>query len=620
MRRHLTVRLATAALGTAGSVLLLGGAVLLLADPAVADQLTPSALAGTWELKTTVVSFASASTATPPDTPGGTSINPNMPGVGHQGAITVAFIPRCSGSSCTLDIAPAAADAGSFSQGGYNAAGFDLPSPGAGPAIGAGDALLFPGFGGFCGPCHGFPDPFEYSITATVQQSVVAGGTEHVATLRGSEFLIVLGQDCQQRQHARVDFTATNISVTGAQPTGSMTPAATPPAAPQPATHQAPTHRTLAAQLNRRSALAAALATPARVFGSPVRDLVNIAIVLAAMLFITFPANLFNKTFQENYDDIASFWRRVLGPFGRGLRHWKEAPSDLRRRAGYGATVVVGAMLGMELNPATGFNLASFTNFLATMVTIVATTMLGFAVAVWFRRRRSIETKAEVHGLPGGLLIAAACVALSRGAHFRPGYLYGVVAAVGFAAALGKRENGQLVAWSHVWSFSVAIVAWLLWIPVDHAAAQSGSSLALVGLDDVLGSLFVGALVGGTIQLIPLSFMPGRALAEWHRGAWFAVFGVTLFTLVAAILDPGSTSVHPGQAAIATAVILLAGFGGGSVLFAAYWWRKRARATASETIVLEPAPAEIVLPDQRAAPKPTPSRKKAAAVRKNDDS
>src|SRR5579884_2207192 len=289
MRRLLTVRLATAALAAVGTVL------LLASSAAAAGNLPPSALAGTWQLNTTVVSFASSTTFAPPDTPGGTSINPRMPGVGHRGTITVTFTPRCnaSGSTCTLDITPAAADAGSFSEGGYNADGFDLPSPGAGPTIGAGDALLFPGFGGFGGPCSGLPDPFEYSITATVEQSVVAGGAEHVATLRGSEFLIVLGPGCQQRQHARVDFTGTNITVTGAQPTGSTTPAATPPAASRPAAHHTPAHRGLAAQLNRRSALAAALATPARVFGSPGRDLANIAIALGAMLFITFPANLF---------------------------------------------------------------------------------------------------------------------------------------------------------------------------------------------------------------------------------------------------------------------------------------------------------------------------------------
>ncbi|MBV9292015.1 MAG: hypothetical protein JO222_06160, partial [Frankiales bacterium] len=554
MQRRSAARLGATGLACAGTV-------LVLAAPAAAAHLGPGALAGTWKIDVTVVSFSPSNAGDPPDTPGGTSVNPLMPKVGHQGTITVTFTPRCTGRACTLDIAPAPGSAGSFSHGDFSATGFALPGPGQSPKIGPGDALQFPGFGGFGGPCKGFTPPFEYSITATVQNSVSAGGAEHVATLRGSEFLIVLGRDCKQIQHARVDFTATNLTLAAlTQP--SAAPATSQPPTPVSASHHHAAAATgLPATLNRRSALTAALDTPARVLGSPLRDLANIAIALGVMLFITFPANLFNKTFEENYDDIAAFWRRRLGPVGMAAGRWKETPSDVRRRLGYAATVVIGAVLGMELNPATGADLASLTNFLATMATIVASTMLGFGVSVWFRRRRGIATRAQVHGLPGGLLVAAICVALSRGAHFRPGYLYGVVAGVSFAAALGKRENGQLVALSHVVSFAVAIAAWLIWIPVNHAASHPGSSLALVGIDDVLGALFVGALVGGTIQLIPLSFMPGRALAAWHRGVWSAVFVVTLFTLVAAVLNPGQSNVHPGEASIITAVILLAGFG-----------------------------------------------------------
>lgn len=599
MRRQSMARFVTTGLTVAGTV-------ALFAAPAAAADLPPSALAGTWQLDVTVVSFVPSTSLTPPDTPGGTSINPLMPAVGSRGTISVTFAPRCAGSACTLDMTPAAASRGSFNQTGYSPVGFDLPGPGEGPKIGPGDALLFPGFSGFGGPCHGFTQPFEYSITASVGTTVSAGGAEHVATMRGSEFLIVRGADCRTTQHARVDFTGTNVTFAApAQP--ATTPAATPSAATQH--HPAAKGHSLAAQLNRRSALAAALATPARVFGSPVRDLVNVAIALAAMLFITFPANLFNKTFQENYDDIVAFWHRVLGPVGGALDKWKQAPSELRRRLGYATTVVVGAALGMELNPATGLDLASLTNFLATMATIVLSTLLGFAVAVWFRRRRGLATEAQVHGLPGGLLVAAACVALSRGAHFRPGYLYGVVAAVSFAAALGKRENGQLVALSHAVSFAVAIIAWLLWIPVNDAAAHHGSSLALVGLDDVLGALFVGVLVGGTIQLIPLSFMPGRALASWHRGVWTALFGVTLFTLLAAMLNPAGSSVHPGQASVATAAILLAGFGGGSVAFATYWARKPAKVVVLPSADDAEVEAEVAVgvPDQREPVKAAPA-------------
>ncbi|MBV9096439.1 MAG: hypothetical protein JO079_00150, partial [Frankiaceae bacterium] len=136
--------------------------------------------------------------------------------------------------------------------------------------------------------------------------------------------------------------------------------------------------------------------------------------------------------------------------------------------------------------------------------------------------------------------------------------------------------------------------------------------------------LFVAVLVGGTIQLIPLSFMPGRALARWHRGVWSALFGVTLFTLVAAMLNPGQSNVHPGRSSIVTAILLLVGFGGGSVLFAAYWARKPARHAAGEeaaVTAVEEAPAVVVLPAEAPAAADVPVqrrlRKTAAAPRKS---
>jgi hypothetical protein len=160
------------------------------------------------------------------------------------------------------------------------------------------------------------------------------------------------------------------------------------------------------------------------------------------------------------------------------------------------------------------------------------------------------------------------------------------------------------------------VFAWLLWVPVNHAAAHPGSSLAIVGLDDVLGALFVGGLVGGTISLIPLSFMPGHALAAWHKGAWSATFGITLFGLLAAMLNPRSTNVHPGHAPVVTAILLLGAFGGGSAVFAAYWTRKRARGPRppEPEAPAPPAPATDGA-DVPADPPPVPRQRRPRTTR-----
>lgn len=75
------------------------------------------------------------------------------------------------------------------------------------------------------------------------------------------------------------------------------------------------------------STFSSALATPAQAFGSPVHTLVGAAITLGVILFITFPAQLFNRTFEENYDEIRDLTLRRL----RWLRRFRR---EAEREAG----------------------------------------------------------------------------------------------------------------------------------------------------------------------------------------------------------------------------------------------------------------------------------------------
>jgi hypothetical protein len=84
----------------------------------------------------------------------------------------------------------------------------------------------------------------------------------------------------------------------------------------------------------------------------------------------------------------------------------------------------------------------------------------------------------------------------------------------------------------------------------------------VVLLADLLGSVFVGGLVGNVIGLMPLRFLPGGTLIQWNRGAWAATFGIAVFGLIEVELRPQSASAHPGSAPVVTAVVLFVFFGG----------------------------------------------------------
>ncbi|HTC71200.1 MAG TPA: FGLLP motif-containing membrane protein, partial [Acidothermaceae bacterium] len=379
-----------------------------------------------------------------------------------------------------------------------------------------------------------------------------------------------------------------------------------------------------------------ALPTPAEAFSSPGRIVASAAISIAALLFITFPANLFNKTFEENYDVIAAWWEPRLRRFRRkppSSRPDAEGPAttassepavatepaagpesaagpepaaatepaaaaETDDRWTFGIVVVAGAILGGLLNPKFGANSASVNSFIATLLSVIVGTVVGTVVGFAYRRRKKYDVTRHFEALPAGLAIAALCVILSRVSDFQPGYLYGVVCGVAFAGTLKKNESGHLVALGHLATIGIAVIAWFVWVPVNHAAQHHTGVFPLVILDDLLASLFVGGLVGSVINLIPVRFMPGHTLASWHRGAWMAVFGVAAFGMTLIVVFPSRHN-HAGHAPLITIIVLFVLFGGGSLVFREYFSRREKRLELAKTAG---ATAAISIPEAGAVP------------------
>jgi hypothetical protein len=360
-----------------------------------------------------------------------------------------------------------------------------------------------------------------------------------------------------------------------------------------------------------------ALPTPSEAFSSPGRIVASAAISIAALLFITFPANLFNKTFEENYDVIVAWWEPRLRRFRRKPSNTNadaegQAADGTAPAAGTAETnndrvkfwlvVVAGAMFGGLLNPKFGANSASVNSFVATLLSVIVGTAVGTAVGFLYRRRKKYDVTRHFEALPAGLAIAALCVVLSRISDFQPGYLYGVVCGVAFAGTLAKNESGHLVALGHLATIAVAVLAWFVWVPVNHAALHLPGVFPLVILDDLLASLFVGGLVGSVINLIPVRFMPGHTLASWHRGAWMAVFGVAAFGMTEIVLFPSRHN-HAGHAPIITIIVLFVVFGGGSLLFRDYFARRDKRLELAKSAgATAPAAAPVPIPAPRDEP------------------
>jgi hypothetical protein len=225
------------------------------------------------------------------------------------------------------------------------------------------------------------------------------------------------------------------------------------------------------------STFSSALATPAQAFGSPVHTLVGAAITLGVILFITFPAQLFNRTFEENYDKIRDLTLRRLRWLRRFHRDAEREAGGLINVGAFAAVVLVGSALGSLNDRGFGLNLRSAATYLAVVLSILVGVAVGGAVGTVYRRLRHHPVEARPHALPAGLAVAAICVLISRLSSFEPGYLYGVIAGLAFQGTLPKHEQGHTVAIAAIAGLSIAVVAWLLWIPVGRAAAAHGAPL-----------------------------------------------------------------------------------------------------------------------------------------------
>jgi hypothetical protein len=388
--------------------------------------------------------------------------------------------------------------------------------------------------------------------------------------------------------------------------------------------------------------IAATLGTPGEIFHSIGNDLINALITILIILFIAFPANIFNQTLSENYDEIQLMKenarrkvRSTLGlpatastaptpnaatPLlesgpnpasaavagdasiataategdvspvssanaaveGSSTPEIAKTPDDTTEempgratRPWFLATLAVGGLFGGLLDPHFGANAHSFESFLSTMVAFAVGAIVSWFVAKTFRSRLKYPTDTYLKALPLGLAVAFGCVVVSRLTHFEPGYLYGVVISISFVASMKDRHNAHLIVISTLSTLSVALLAWFLWIPVNHVALEAGGNFIETILDDVLASMFIGGLIGSVIGLLPLEGLPGGSLVKWRRDVWAGVIFLAIFLLISVELRPSSGPTHPGGAPVFTAIVLFLAFGGLSFGTRSYFQQRK---------------------------------------------
>ena len=294
--------------------------------------------------------------------------------------------------------------------------------------------------------------------------------------------------------------------------------------------------------------------------------LVNALVTALLMLLITFPSELFNNTLEKHYDE-------VRGWFGRhGPRPEPAERTRGQRVARFAAYTAAAAVLYALLDRDAAFDGRTARLWFGLVVGIVTVTATFSAASLLYHRKRGIAGVVNV--LPGTLVVAVACVVISRVTKFEPGYMYGIVGGFAFARSLPERDEGRAATLSAAWVLAAALVAWLLWLPVN-AAAEDGDAGLLLGLaDTTLSAIAVGGVQGLVIGLLPLRSLQGHTIARWDRRVWAAAYAVVLFVFVHLLLHPSSGFGSDAHPAFLTWLGLFVGFGVVSVAFWGYFARR----------------------------------------------
>ena len=308
-----------------------------------------------------------------------------------------------------------------------------------------------------------------------------------------------------------------------------------------------------------RAAFVRALPSVADVSWAPRVVAVNAIAVLAFIFLVGFPAEPFDEALEAWSDH-----RRRRAAAAPPRRRW--VPSVPAIVASHPIVIVplalvAGVVSAAAAPDADGDDTTVRMAIALSVATIVVIALLDLPGALHGWRR---GTRLVAHPRAAGLLLAIVLAGVGHAAGFQPSYVYGLVAGLGLATVIpvdaGHAGRSALV--GALLALSVALVAWLVWTPVDHAADRASAGGAVLAVDAVLAALVVAGLSTVVFGFLPVRFMPGLTVFRWSRWAWAATWGGAMFVTLMVLGDTASdedfVDYQPAAARNTTAALFVA--------------------------------------------------------------
>jgi hypothetical protein len=341
----------------------------------------------------------------------------------------------------------------------------------------------------------------------------------------------------------------------------------------------------------------------------------SIGITTFIMLLLGAPTPIFNSTLGDNRALIERYARRKrpkalrraagqISPVGRLARQlvaWSHTWTGLV------LYLLLAALLYAFLD-----NTFPFQNAARTF----GTTLFGIAVGTAVSQvpgelyvRRHYRTRGKVRVALWTLFLAAACVLITRVTGVQPGYVYGIIGGFTFGIALSADDRGRMAFRGMSILLLVGLAAWFARIPFEPSVGLvSGDTGAVI--NQVLADIFIGAVQGTAIGLIPLKFLTGETLFTWNRWKWAVLWGAAILLFAHVVLYPVSSfTPNPSPTGLWTILFTVVVYG---AIALGFWWFFRQRAIRHESYrakaaaTLGAAASEPAVPATAAASEPEP--------------
>ena len=200
--------------------------------------------------------------------------------------------------------------------------------------------------------------------------------------------------------------------------------------------------------------------------------------------------------------------------------------------------VAVAALISSFLSQQMGLStdgLAIYLGFLIGLsVVLVAFELPGLLI-----HRGQAREWGRLKVLPWVLVLAAVFVLTSRLANLQPGYLYGIVLGVFFARGGGRADEGREQAAGMMGTLLLAIGAWWFGGQVADGTVNAGE-FGNVVLATAASAVVVSGLKAVAFGMMPFTFMPGRAVYQWHRWVWAVLSAVAMFAFFHILIGPNA--------------------------------------------------------------------------------